>query len=129
MAVSGIRHKLGGGLVLTGGGSAMKDITQLFNYHIGLEVHIGSPGQHLGKGMIDEVRNPMFATGIGLVLKGFDLAIKHGMGIGNTVIQKEEVKEPVQQPFFEDVVALAPEEKETKQGKTPFTGGWGIKLS
>jgi cell division protein FtsA len=122
MAVSGIRHKLGGGLVLTGGGSAMKDITQLFNYHIGLEVHIGSPGQHLGKGMIDEVRNPMFATGIGLVMKGFDLAIKHGMGIGNTVIHKEEVKPTVEEPFFVDEVSNEPEIPHQKPDKSPFPG-------
>lgn len=100
----------------------MKDITQLFNYHIGLEVHIGSPGQHLGKGMIDEVRNPMFATGIGLVMKGFDLAVKHGMGIGNTVIHKEEVKEPVQQPFFTDEVSIEPEIPNQKPDKSPFPG-------
>jgi cell division protein FtsA len=74
--VSGLRQRLAGGIVLTGGGSSMKDVTQLFNYQIGLEVHIGRPGQHLGKGMIEEVRNPMYATGIGLVMKGFELAAK-----------------------------------------------------
>ncbi len=105
----------------------MKDITQLFNYHIGLEVHIGSPGQHLGKGMIDEVRNPMFATGIGLVLKGFDLAVKHGMGIGNTAINKEETVKPTMDPFFSETAAAT----ETPIPTTPepnkkagFLGNW-----
>lgn len=86
--LSGIRHRLGGGMVLTGGGSAMQNIAQLFTYHTGMEIHIGMPSQKLGKGMVDEVRNPMYSTGIGLVLKGFETAEKLNIP-GNALIEKE----------------------------------------
>lgn len=71
--LSGLRNKLGGGIVITGGGSAMKDLSPLMEYLTALEVHPGLPLQHLAKGMVDEVKNPMFSTGIGLVLQGFHL--------------------------------------------------------
>jgi len=136
IVVSGIRNKLAGGIVLTGGGSSMKDITQLFNYFIGLEVHIGSPGQRLGKGMIDEVRNPMYATSIGLVLKGFELAQKHQhLELNNEIINKEEpVVARVSDPFLDEVVAEVPlsstqmDISDTPEGKKGgfgiFTGSW-----
>jgi cell division protein FtsA len=116
--LSAVRHKLGGGLVLTGGGSAMQNIAQLFTYHTGLEIHLGFPSQKLGKGMIEEVRNPMFSTGIGLVLKGFEIADKQDLP-GNELKKKPEakenpalVKEPVQK------------EKSSKLGNL-FSGKWG----
>jgi cell division ATPase FtsA len=133
IVVSGIRNKLAGGIVLTGGGSSMKDITQLFNYFIGLEVHIGSPGQRLGKGMIDEVRNPMYATSIGLVLKGFELAQKHQhIELNNEIINHEEPVARVSDPFLDEVVIeQAPHQMEigdTEIGKRSgfnlFTGSW-----
>ncbi len=76
--MSGIAHKLHGGIVLTGGGSSMKDVSQLFSFFTGLDVHTGKPGQHLGRGMIDEVRNPMYATAIGLVMTGVEVELKTG---------------------------------------------------
>jgi cell division protein FtsA len=135
IVVSGIRNKLAGGIVLTGGGSTMKDITQLFNYFIGLEVHIGSPGQRLGKGMIDEVRNPMYATSIGLVLKGFELAQKHQhIELNNEIIQKEEANARVSDPFLDEINMQPVQETpvqiefgDTPEGKNSgflFPGSW-----
>ncbi len=135
IVVSGIRNKLAGGIVLTGGGSTMKDITQLFNYFIGLEVHIGSPGQRLGKGMIDEVRNPMYATSIGLVLKGFELAQKHQhIELNNQIIQKEEANARVSDPFLDEINMQPVQETpvqiefgDTPEGKNSgflFPGSW-----
>jgi cell division protein FtsA len=34
-----------------------------------MDTRIGYPNEHLGKGM-DEVKSPMYATGVGLVIKG-----------------------------------------------------------
>jgi cell division protein FtsA len=70
--LSGYKNKLGGGIVLTGGGSNLQNIRELIEYVTGIEVHIGLPHQHLGKGMVEEVKSPMYSTGVGLVLKGFD---------------------------------------------------------
>lgn len=66
---SGFEKKLIAGIVITGGGSQLKHITQLVEYITGMDTRIGYPNEHLGKGF-DEVKSPMYATGVGLVLKG-----------------------------------------------------------
>ncbi|MEB2784646.1 cell division protein FtsA [Algoriphagus persicinus] len=68
---SGHYKKLAGGIVLTGGGSQLQFISQLFEYMTGLDTRIGYPNEHLGKSVIEEVKSPMFATSVGLVLAGF----------------------------------------------------------
>lgn len=66
---SGFEKKLIAGIVITGGGSQLKHITQLVEYITGMDTRIGYPNEHLGQGY-DEVKSPMYATGVGLVLKG-----------------------------------------------------------
>jgi cell division protein FtsA len=68
---SGFEKKLIGGIVVTGGGSQLKHITQLFEYITGMDTRIGYPTEHLAKGS-EEVTSPLFSTGIGLVIKGFE---------------------------------------------------------
>ena len=64
---SGYDKKLIAGIVLTGGGSQMRHLVQLTEYISGMDVRIGYPTEHLA-GNIDEVKSPMYATGIGLVI-------------------------------------------------------------
>jgi cell division ATPase FtsA len=86
----------------------MKDVSQLFNYQLGLEVHLGSPGQHLGKGLIDEVRNPMYSTAIGLVMMGFDSSEKVGTEFEpNVKINKTETNQT--KANLEEVIIQEPE--------------------
>jgi len=66
---SGFENKLIGGIVLTGGGAQLRHISQLFEYETGMDSRIGYPTEHLATG-IDEATSPMYATGIGLVIKG-----------------------------------------------------------
>ncbi len=68
---SGYNKKLAAGIVLTGGGSQLTNLKQLFEYMTGLDTRIGYPNEHLGKGKIESVKSPMYATTIGLVLSGF----------------------------------------------------------
>ncbi len=68
---SGFQHKLAGGIVITGGGAQLQHAKQLFEYITGLDTRIGYPNEHLGKGNLEEVKRPMHATGVGLVLTGF----------------------------------------------------------
>lgn len=70
---SGYEKRLIAGIVLTGGGAMLKNLTQLVEYLSGFETRIGYPNEHLGKGNTEEIGSPMYATGIGLVLKGHDL--------------------------------------------------------
>lgn len=69
---SGYENKLIAGMVITGGGSQMKHIGQLFEYVTGMDTRIGYPNEYLANGNEDEITSPMYATGIGLILKGFE---------------------------------------------------------
>ena len=68
---SGYESKLAGGIVITGGGSQLQSLKQLFEYMTGMDVRIGHPNEHLGKCKIEVVKSPMYATTVGLVLSGF----------------------------------------------------------
>jgi cell division protein FtsA len=68
---SGYGNKLAGGLVITGGGSQLACVKQLFEYMTGMDARVGYPNEHLGKSKIEAVKSPMYATTIGLVLSGF----------------------------------------------------------
>lgn len=70
--ISGYRNKLIGGIVLTGGGSQLKNLVQLVQYMTGLDARIGYPIEHIVSKKIDEVKHPSYATCIGLLLKGFE---------------------------------------------------------
>lgn len=69
--VSGYENKLMTGIVLTGGGAQLRNLTQLVSYVTGMEARIGFPNEHLGKKSKENVTSPMYSTGIGLVMKGF----------------------------------------------------------
>jgi len=64
--------KLIAGVVITGGGSKLKHIKQLVEYLTGMDTRIGYPNEHLGSDSKDLVVSPMYSTGVGLVLKGFE---------------------------------------------------------
>ena len=68
---SGFEKKLIGGLVLTGGGSQLKHLVQLAEYVTGMDARIGFPTEHLAKGNVLEIKNPMYATGVGLIIRGY----------------------------------------------------------
>ena len=68
---SGFEKKLIGGIVVTGGGSQLKHINQLFEYITGMDSRIGYPNEHLSSNTNLNVTSPLYATGVGLVTKGF----------------------------------------------------------
>jgi len=69
---SGFEKKLIGGIVITGGGSQLKHISQLVEYMTGMDTRIGYPNEHLASGNVEEITSPVFATGVGLVIKGLE---------------------------------------------------------
>jgi len=69
---SGYEKKLIGGIVVTGGGSQLKHISQLFEYATGMDARIGFPNEHLSSNTSNNLTSPLFATGVGLVAKGFE---------------------------------------------------------
>ncbi|MEX2601115.1 MAG: cell division protein FtsA [Balneolaceae bacterium] len=64
---SGYADSLSAGLVLTGGGSLIKNVGPLANEVLGMDAKIGRP-LGLAGGLIDEVNSPIYATGVGLVI-------------------------------------------------------------
>ena len=69
---SGLEKQLSGGIVLTGGGAQLKHLRQLTEYITGMSTRIGYPNEHLANSKVEDVTSPLFATGVGLVLRGFD---------------------------------------------------------
>ncbi len=67
---SGFEKKLIAGIVITGGGSMLKHTNQLVEYITGMDTRVGYPNEHVAKGP-EDVTSPMYATGVGLVLRGF----------------------------------------------------------
>jgi len=68
---SGYYNMLSQGIVLTGGGALLDGVEDLFSLHTGLPIRIGHPTEYLNKTNVDLVKQPMYATAIGLVLAGF----------------------------------------------------------
>lgn len=68
---SGFERKLAAGVVVTGGGAQLRHMKQLVEYCVGMDTRIGYPNEHLSKGA-EDVTSPLFSTGVGLVLQGFD---------------------------------------------------------
>lgn len=66
---SGFADRLGGGVVLTGGGASLHGVMQLAERRFATPVRCGIPGDGLG-GLVDSVRRPKFATATGLALYG-----------------------------------------------------------
>jgi cell division protein FtsA len=66
-----LHHKLHGGIILTGGGSMLQHIRQLTELKTGLNARIGSPNINLAGGQSEELSHPMYATAIGLILRGY----------------------------------------------------------
>ena len=89
---SGYYNKLSAGIVITGGGALLKNLPQLVKFKTGMDVRIGYPSEMLGVDSLEKVNHPMYATSVGLVLKGAEFNDEKGK-----------------------VLELEPEEPETKE--------------
>ncbi len=69
---SGFERKLIGGLVLTGGGALLQHIEKLAEFHTGMSARIGVPVDKLAHGYHSDLCSPIYATAIGLLLKGLE---------------------------------------------------------
>jgi cell division protein FtsA len=68
LARSGFEELVAAGVVITGGSSKMEGAVELAEEVFHLPVRLGMP-QHVS-GLVDVVRNPIHATGVGLLLYG-----------------------------------------------------------
>ena len=82
---SGFEKKLIAGIVITGGGSQLKHVTQLVEYMSGMDTRIGYPNEHLASGNAEDITSPIYATGVGLVIKGLETVAKQNATSTNKV--------------------------------------------
>jgi len=64
---SGYASQLSAGAVITGGGSMLEGMCPLASEILGMDAKIGLP-RGLSGGLVNEVKSPIYATGVGLVL-------------------------------------------------------------
>lgn len=70
--VTGLHEKIGAGIVLTGGGAMLRNLDRLVQDRTNLDVRIGFPNSS-GRIVVEETINqPMYATAVGLLLKGME---------------------------------------------------------
>ncbi len=87
---SNFKNNMIGGLVITGGGSKLNHLKQLASYTLCMDATIGVPSVHLNTVNNDTLQHPMYATAVGLVLKGFeDLDARKLRGEFNEPIKKK----------------------------------------
>jgi len=65
---SGCQYLVAAGIVLTGGSSKIEGLVELAEEVFHMPVRLGIPQSVIG--LVDVVRNPIYATGVGLLLFG-----------------------------------------------------------
>ena len=116
---SGYESQLIGGIVVTGGGAQLKHMRQLTAYVTGKDTRIGYPAEHLSSKVPEELKQPMYATGIGLVIDGVRDAKKRKEMEAETPNQKKEQQEPekerrstrISQKFLSNIIKFFDEEE------------------
>lgn len=102
---TGYDKKLIAGVVLTGGGAKIKDIDKYAEFILGLDARIGTPQEHLSGTITEEMKHPMHATGIGLILKALQDLEEKLLGTP----KEEEEKEEQQQVGVKETIEVEPE--------------------
>lgn len=100
---SNYENKLIGGIVITGGGAQLKHITQLVEFRTGFDCRVGYPTEHLAKNEVlpknvyEDLKSPMYATGIGLLMKGIqkiEYELQKDMPLAKPIKVIAETKKP-----------------------------------
>ncbi len=92
---SGYGRHLSAGVVLTGGGALIPGTAELAAEILGLEARVGRP-LGLAGGLVEEVDDPKYATGVGLVLHG----LRTGAGRGTSLLMPDtdDAPQPAAEP-------------------------------
>ena len=103
---SGYADKLAAGVVITGGGAMLKHLTQLMKFKTAMDVRIGLPNEHLAGSAKNEINQPMYATSVGLIMRGFEYLDMYKKSF-NAGSKDEFVKPKPVVPQYEEVKAEA----------------------
>lgn len=69
---TGYERKLIAGMVITGGGALLKNISYLAQFHTGFSARIGLPTENLNEKQHKELSSPIYATSIGMLIHGIE---------------------------------------------------------
>ena len=92
-----------------------------------MDCRVGTPNEHIVSAS-DELKNPMYATGIGLVMKGFELAAKTQLQLSqNEPLSTTTVGPEVSPSFEEDLSEPLPIDANPAKRQTWIQGviNWG----
>ncbi len=92
---AGIREKLSGGIVITGGGSLIKNLKQLASYITNNDIRIAYPSTYIEGQFSDILNNPQYSTSIGLIMKGFAFTDNE---VEKTTFEKLNQEKPEEKP-------------------------------
>lgn len=108
----------------------MKDCVQLTEFITGIDARVGTPQDHLGGTITEEITHPMHATGIGLILEGLKKLEKEN-SLNRTPMaskQNENIEEEEPEELIEEEVEDEKEQndkKKSSEGKTKsFIVSW-----
>ena len=105
------KKKLIAGIVLTGGGSQLKHLKQLVEYITGMDTRIGYPNEHLAGDSEEEIASPLYATGVGLLMKAVASDAKHA--------PKTEVPLDLEEAADQEEAIEVPQEPQIATSKAP----------
>ena len=107
---SGYADKLAAGVVITGGGAMLKHLPQLMKFKTAMDVRIGLPNEHLAGSAKNEINQPMYATSVGLIMRGFEYleTYKKTFNAGNSEEYVKPKSIPVEQNEEEEEETFAP---------------------
>jgi cell division protein FtsA len=96
--LSGYANKIPKGIVLTGGGSLLKDLTQLFAFHFNqASIRIGKPNRQFFSSTSDSDYNcPTYSTSTGLLIIGIEMEKAKQRELEIKAQQQEKVEEKVE---------------------------------
>ncbi|MGM9773588.1 MAG: cell division protein FtsA [Candidatus Egerieousia sp.] len=115
---SGYKNSLRGGIVLTGGGSRIKNITNLANVVTGYEARTACPTAYTIDGSsVEGAKSATAATAVGLIINAFDKMADEGITYNNSVIPFGAEVENEVKGAEETISVLAGVEEEPKKAK------------
>jgi cell division protein FtsA len=126
---SGFADKLTAGVVITGGGAMLKNLPQLVKYKTAMDVRLGHPNVHLSGKAREEINQPIYATSVGLILKGLEYLtennthLRFGEKKPDTVTHQNAVHQNVKAPVPEMVAEESDNEEQPR-----VTGSIGDRL-
>ena len=112
-------RKLNGGIILTGGGAQLKHLKQLTEFVTGLNARIGYPNEHLAPNHIEQLKNPIYSTCLGLILKGYSDYENHSKVFEGSNIVKHKTSQILVNSDPQQQTQSTPQEVLSRTEKAP----------